>query len=135
MQRIGRLTNLEELSLQYVGFKDDFLRELQPLTKMRRAILGNNTDFTGTGLRHVRDWQALEELSVFSTPFEDVTVELLSQFPKLKKFSAERTPLTDASVESLPKLKKLKLVRLSDTNITPTGIDRLKKELPDCEIR
>lgn len=33
MLRIGRLTNLEELSLQYAGVQDEFLRELQPLTK------------------------------------------------------------------------------------------------------
>jgi hypothetical protein len=135
MLRIGRLTSLEELSLQYAGFKDEFLRELQPLTKLRRVLLGNNTDFTGSGLRHVNAWQALEELSVFSTPFEDGAADLLSQFPELKKLSAEMTPLTDASVDALAKLKKLKLVRLSQTKITPTAIDRLKKALPDCEFR
>lgn len=135
MRRIGGLTNLEELSLQYVGLNDDSLRELRPLTKLRRVILGNNTDFTGSGLRSVNAWRALEELSVFSTPFEDDAVNLLSQFPELQKFAAERTPLTDASVDVLAKLNRLKLAWLSHTNITPTAMDRLKKALPDCEIR
>jgi hypothetical protein len=134
-QQIGRLTQLEELSLQYVGLDDEMLREIQTLTKMRRAILGNTTDFTGDGLRHLASWQDLEHLSVFSTPFEDGAAKHLSQFPALKAFVAHDTFLTDASIDSLVKLANLKVAWVSKTKISPAGMERLRKQLPACRVR
>ena len=101
MQRIGRFKNLEELSLQYAAVAGELLRELQPLGKMRRVILGNSY-ITGSGLRYLNGCKSLEELGFFSTPFEDSAVDLLSQSPELKKLSAEMTPISDASVDVLP---------------------------------
>jgi len=135
MQRIGGLTQLEELSLQYVGLNDQMLQELRSLTKMRRVLLGNATDFTGDGLRYLGDWRALEELSVFSTSFEDDAARTLEQFPSLKKFVAHDTFLTDTSVDSLMKLEKLKLAWISKTKISPAGIEQLKNRLPECQVR
>jgi len=134
MRRIGGLTKLEELSLQYMGLNDEMLRELRTLTKMKRAILGNNY-VTGGGLSHLGTWRDLEELSVFSTSFDDAGTKNLSQFPELKKFVGYDTSLSDVSIETLIKAKQLKLAWLGRSKITADGMERLRKELPECEVR
>ena len=43
--------------------------------------------------------------------------------------------MTDAVVESLAELKNLRVLDLRATRLTPDGVERLRKALPDCEIR
>jgi Leucine-rich repeat (LRR) protein len=135
LARIDKLRNLEELSLQFTGVNDDGLRNLKSLTKLRRLFVGNEGEFTGSGLRHLEGCKDLEELTVFSTSFDDAAAGMLPRFPKLSRFVAYDTRLTDTSVESLLKLKLLKLAWLSDTKISQMSIARLKRELPECEFK
>ena len=135
LQQIGRLGDLEELSLQFTGLTDDGLRSLRTLTKLRRLILGNDDQFSGGGLRYLESSKELEELSVFATSFDDSAARLLSRFPKLNSFVAYDTPLSDASIDSLLQLRNVRLLWVSNTKISPRMIARLKQDLPKCEIK
>ncbi len=125
----GRLTNkaLEHISdlkeLRYVEFpqslKDDDLRNLQNLTKLRNLRLGNVTD---DGVAYAARLTSVRSLDFSRSKVTDRTLLILSNFSKLKELNLCGTQITDLGLTHIGKLNRLQMINLSNTEVTDIGL-------------
>jgi hypothetical protein len=66
--------------------------------------------------------------------FNDDDLAGCLRFPKLKRLDISFSNVSDAGVASLTKMRSLEYLSLAGTRITPAGIQRLKQNLPQCNI-
>ena len=64
----------------------------------------------------------------------DGGLQTLSRLKNLEEFELRSETLTDAGLAHLHALKKLRRLDLRAPKVTAAGIEKLKSELPDCEI-
>jgi hypothetical protein len=65
----------------------------------------------------------------------DASLKVLSVFPEMKVLDVSHSNVTDDGLGTIAKLKWLEKLDLRYTLVTADGLTRLKKELPNCQIR
>lgn len=125
----GRLTNqaLKHISdlteLRYVDFpqslKDEDLKALQNLVKLRNLRLGNVTD---EGMSWVGRLGAVRSLDFSRSQITDKTLAILANYAKLKDLNLSGTRITDLGLTHIGKLTKLQSINLSNTAVSDVGL-------------
>lgn len=125
----GKLTNksLKHVSalkeLRYIDFpqslKDEDLRHLQDLVKLRNLRLGNVTD---EGMSWVARLNSVRSLDFSRSKITDKTLAILSNYAKLKELNLSGTDITDLGLTHIGKLTKLQMINLSNTEVSDIGL-------------
>jgi choice-of-anchor C domain-containing protein len=134
LRHLSALTNLEVLYLCDTNTADAGLRSLKGMSKLQWLDL-RGTQVTDAGLAHLSNLSQLRLLSLHGIRMTDAGVPPLTELPNLEVLTLSQTQVTDAGLLPLTKLPKLKDLDLTGTHVTPAGIDRLKRALPDCQVR
>jgi hypothetical protein len=104
-----------------------------PSLKVMLLIEQNVTD---DDLAALKDWTSLTNLSLRRTKVTDAGLAHVEKLTGLNYLTITGLPgVTDQGLDHLTGLKKLKRIGLQDTAVTPAGIAKLKKALPDVEIK
>ncbi len=86
-------------------------------------------------LKGIGAFKALEELYLWRTKVTDAGLKHLAGLKALQTLDLSDTKVTDAGLKHLAGLKALKELGLEDTKVTDAGVSRLKRALPNCDIR
>ena len=152
-RHIGKLANLEDLTLRYNFLTDEILLELKPLKQLKRfsiyrgrtsprgfdVLTGMNRleelhvadvtrsfegpDFDSSWFRHLRNCTSLKSFEVYSVPILNDTVVHLSGLPLLVELRVAAAPIRGSELVHLAKLSKLE------------RIDLLLNEADDADFR
>lgn len=76
----------------------------------------------------------LESLSLRYCEISDEEFRSLRSLSHLEELSLTGCPVTDKSIGQLADMPKLRTLILRWTRISPEGVERLRTELPECEI-
>jgi len=148
VKSLGRLTNIEWISLGAIPLRDgdmDFLRRLPKLQYL--GIFGHGSTLTDSFLDQVPDRANFTALQLYDVPItagglgrlrgsanlETLTLDgtnvdrldVLRSFPKLRVVGLVRNPIDDDDLAALGTLPQLKTLDLSNTKITDRGIEVL----------
>lgn len=120
-----------ELANQNVTDRD--LQSLSGLCFLEYLSL-NNTEITDDSLATLGSLPKLTQLSLNYTNVSDRGARYLSALPNLQGLTLTGIQISDNAVDDLARLKHLKSMYIRWTHISNAGAERLRKELPDCEI-
>jgi RNA polymerase sigma factor (sigma-70 family) len=138
LETIGKLTELEELSLDSNKITAEGLRHLTHLRKLRRLDLNYN-QLDPTAAAALARLPNLEFLGINGCRANDTVCELLSHLTNLKRLDLpERTDITDRGLEHLARLRQLENLRLQDNGaITDAGLAAIARmtRLQQLELR
>jgi hypothetical protein len=134
LQHIRHLTGLLELALWETDIRDIAFSYLSRLINLRRLDIGD-TQVTDEGLAFVWGLSMLEELHLPDTQIGNQGLRYIENLGKLKRLNLVGTRVNDEGFDSLKKLTNLKLLSIIDTDISYPVFARLKRELPDCQIK
>ncbi len=134
------LRPLENLSLvdltlyQTPRITDAGLQFLKKFDRLKKLTL-RDIAATGDSLRLLPNPNLLVSLNLAQSGITDREIPSLASFNHLSVLILNETKITDTAIETLEKMKSLKKVEMTQTGVTQSGADRLKKSLPDCDIR
>jgi internalin A len=131
--QVGRLTQLERLSLYRAPFSDAGLVQLKRLTKLSELDLGD-TQVSDAGLAHLRGLTNLSSLNLSGTQVTDAGLAHLTGLTMLKILGLGHTRVTDAGLAHLKRLKSLSSVGLFATPVTSAGVEELQQSSPSLWI-
>ncbi len=158
LQRLSEMTGLIGLNLHRTRITDSGIEYLNSLTELRLLKL-KRTDFTDSGLQHLRNLTSLFVLYLDQTRISDEGMVHLKGLTRLRALKLSETDVTDSSLAHLAQMKDLRFLGLSYTDITDEclhdilklsgleyldveatgisgeGIGRIKKALPDCDVK
>jgi len=124
---------VETLYLYRTNVRGDGLRHLAGLSNLSALSLAG-TPLENGGMLHLASLPQLKWLDLSATSVTDEGIEQLSSASALVTLSLSDTRVSDASVPFLCELPNLKNLSLNGTAVTSTGLNRLKEQLPDCDI-
>ena len=122
---VGKLTNVERLSLYRSDITDSGLEHLKTLTHLEELNL-DSTMVTDAGLEHLKGLRRLRELNLANTKVSDAGLEYLKGLTNLDFLDLTNTQVTNAGLEHLNRLTKLDFLDLSETRVTDEGLIHLK---------
>lgn len=127
------MTNLEWLSLPSTS-SDDTIRVLGDLPRLEllQACFSRVGDAGVSDA--VKQFPALEIISLRETPITDEAFRYLVQCRGLERLIVSRTDITDDSVEYIMQMRLLKVLYIDDTLITPEGARAIQDALPSCRV-
>lgn len=156
VKALAALANLEELSVSYgvndtgfypfkghkklrkvsatnCGVGDGAMKALAECPEMRSLELFGSA-VTDLGYGYIGKMSKLEELRT-SYKITDKGLADLGKLDNLRKLSVWNSSVSIKGVRALPNLKKLKDLDISTWNIKAEEADKLRDELPDCNVR
>jgi len=126
-------SNLVYLSLTKTRISDAALDVVGQLKSLRWLLL-SQTDITDAGVAKLSALSNLQTLTLRSTRISDQALESVSHLPSLRTLVIGDTNISDAGIQSLVAMKHLSILHLEGTKITESGLQRLRREMPQCEI-
>jgi Leucine-rich repeat (LRR) protein len=133
LAEVGRLTQLERLSLDNASATDVGLVHLKGLTNLSVLDL-RGTQVTDGGLVHLKGLANLSALWLDRTRVTDAGLVHLKGLTNLSVLELRETEVTDAGLVHLKGLTKLEYLGLADTQVTDAGVHHLKRSLPSLRI-
>jgi len=133
LEAIGRLTDVQELNLNYTDVTDAGLEHLNGLTNLKKLYL-NDPKITNAGLVHMKALTQLDTLHLNNTQVTDAGLEHLKGMTDLNVLSISDTKVTDAGLEHLTGFAGLRYLNISYTQVTGEGVNKLEQALPNCRI-
>ncbi len=128
------LTGLVGLALWEVGIGNAAFLYLSRMSNLHWLDIGD-TQITDEGLAFVRGMPYLEELTLLNTQIGNDGLQYLEGLSKLKRLDLMGTKVNDAGFELLRKLTGLESLRIMDTDISYPVYAKLKRALPNCQIK
>jgi hypothetical protein len=116
------------------GCRDADLVEIAKLSNLRWLLLDANP-VTDKGLESLTALQKLEHLGLEHTLVTDEGVRSIATLPRLQTLNLSRTDITSECVEILGQCKQLKELDVSQTHLEDKDVARLRKLLPNCEVK
>jgi len=127
------MTNLEWLSLP-VTSSDEAIRLVGVLPRLN-LLSACFSQVGDAGVAYaVRQFPALEVISLRETPITDEALRYLAQCRHLERLTVSRTDITDDCVEYISQMHSLQVLRIYDTLITPEGARKIQDALPACRV-
>lgn len=141
---LGKMANLEELTLYGEQINDDGLVCLANLTKLSFLSLRSG-NFTDAGLAHVKKCPSLRILDLMHLPITGAGLQHLSGHPRLENLRLFNTEVTDRGLVYLKSIHSLKKLNVGKRNqkdqVTDAGMIHLAQinslehlELPHRDI-
>ena len=155
---ICRLRQLSWLSLMGCNLKDDWMLKLLAAHQSLYYLGVHNTDVTDGGLVGVEKLRQLKYFNISRCDVGDATLKRAAKLPRISNIDACYTNVSDAGVQSLLGLPELENLSLMNTKITEKilpslaskktlrklslkglsaskeTLQKLKDELPNCDI-
>jgi uncharacterized protein DUF4339 len=133
---LAQLPSLQEMSLdETVNLTDDGLRALGDMHELRHLSLDFNPQLTDELAPHLARLTSLEHLFLSKTQLTDKGLAHLRELDSLQRLSLEETQVTDDGLTALHGMHSLRMLLLDGTRVTAAGADRLRQNLPRCEVR
>ena len=129
LERLGCLTQLEELSLKATKIDDAALRNVALWPRLRHLNL-SRTKITGGGLAALSAAQEIWSLFLDRTMLEDEALLYLQVLPRLERLHLNDTPIGDSGLALLTgctKLLELELSRSAITSINNQVVEGLQQ--------
>ncbi len=123
LRHVGKLKELEFLSLQNCAIRGPGLRGLAGLTKLRKLDLYRNL-IGDEGLRHLKRLK-LEDLNLDSTGITDAGLVYLRGATNLRTLMIDDTQITDGGLVNLKGMKRLEYLYLEQTRVSNKGLRHL----------
>lgn len=92
------------------------------------------SDASDESLERLSEIRSLRRLNLFYAQIGDDGLQHLSRLDNLEYLNISGTQVTDVGLQHLSGLHKLKELELLDTQVSYDGVERLRTQLPDCEI-
>lgn len=126
--RMAKVVNLSNMPVSDVGL--DYLCNSHSLRTLQVSGTRVKT------LRALKFFPSLQILFACSVQLDPVAYKNIGKLPTLEELYLENNSVTDADLLNLTSLRKLHGLDLNNcTQLTALGIDKLKNEIPNCEIR
>jgi len=134
LAHIGRLGQLEELTLGGFAVTDAGLRHLKGLSKLRNLDL-SGSEISNDGLENLKDLTSLRVLDLSHTWVTTAGLVQLRGLTNLERLDLSSCDLSDAGLVHLRGLLNLRMLGLEETKVTYAGVRELKRVLPNTIIR
>lgn len=134
LKELKFLPKLEVLTLNSTKITDSDLVNLNGFNNLKRLELGN-TALTDAGLEHFKSLPNLRGLELYNTKVTDAGMHVIKRLANLEELNLTNTQLTDAGLEHLIDLTKLRQLQVRRCKISNEGAAKLKRALPNCDIR
>ncbi len=134
---VARLSKLPLKSLtiyQCANVTDAGLKILADHKELKQLTL-RDLPAKGTVLALLPHPEKLVSLNMAQSRITDTEVVHLAKMTNLKQLNLSETAISDTALETFAKLKSLKKLIINQTAVSEEGIERLRKNLPGCEIR
>jgi hypothetical protein len=128
---IQELDYVESISIQDPSISPEQLAETFSRTKVGQLSM-QELPLPRTSLPWLKYQDRLTWLGVSRTQFSDPAIDDLPL--SLEYFDATRTRITDEGLDKFVRLKNLTKLNLSRTPTTEASIERLRSQMPWCEI-
>lgn len=127
MAVLSTFKDLETLDLSYTEATGVTIQRISKLPKLKKLEL-YQSDVKGSGLKHLRNNNTIEHLSVGTTSalMTDEGLEHVSTFKNLNHLSVTGHLITDAGIKHLGKLKKLTYLHIHGVRTTSKGVAHLE---------
>jgi len=134
IKHIRHLTGLMGLALWETNIGDGGLTSVKELSNLRWLDIGD-TQVTDRGLAQLSDLPFLCYLTLLEDRITDDGLLHLQNLRSLEGLDLMDTDVTDKGAETLCRIGRLKDLRIVNTRITRNGFAKLKRALPECQIR
>jgi hypothetical protein len=137
LKLLKKLNHLSILSLGRCGITDKGLKSLAPLTHLTSLNLGGCEQITDEGLKSLKGLTGLTSLNLWTcSHITNKILKSLTSFTYLTSLDLSWCKeITDEGLlELLKELTNLTFLDLSITKVSQGGVERLRKELPACQI-
>lgn len=121
LKYVGKLVNLDFLSLEINNWDDEDLKYLKNLMKLRTLILVDGKLLSANGFKYLKYLKNIENLRL-SNISSDVDLSFIENMVKIKKLKLSQSKIDDFDISYLRKLEKLEELDLELTNITSKGM-------------
>lgn len=120
------LKNLRELRILSGKITDSTIAEIGQLPELEVLMLGGfSTPITDESLVHLRTLEGLVSLELVGSSISDRGMSVISTLNSLQTLNVSHTRITDACVDDILKLSELRHLDVSGTDLTVTGILKL----------
>ncbi|QDU51309.1 leucine-rich repeat domain-containing protein [Gimesia panareensis] len=124
LEALSRNDKLTQLYLRDTDLQDESLAPLAALTSLRVVSL-TGAEFTGSGLKYLKNSAGMTRLSLSSTGITDANMPHLKVFTQLHSLDLSQTKITDAGLDSIQNLHRLNRLSLGYTSVTGAGLTNL----------
>jgi Leucine-rich repeat (LRR) protein len=133
LAHVGRLTRLQELSVESPSVTDAGLEHMKALTELSNLRL-RCTHVTDAGLERLKGLTKLSVLDLSDAQVTDAGLVHLKGLTNLSQLYLFGTRVSDAGLTQLKGLTKLQWLNLQITRATHAGMNDLEKTLPSLTI-
>lgn len=130
--RLSSLSQLKELDLSATAISDSGLHFLTPLHQLFQLNLVD-TGISDEGLSHLSRLPELRQLYLSRTEIGDSRLHLLRPL-NLMELTLDGTRVTSQGLASLAGFSELRQLNLMDLMIPAIDLEKLRSQLPNCEI-
>lgn len=116
------------------SFDDAAFAKIAPVAADLRSVDLSRTSVTDGGLQPLTAATGLKKLRLDNTKVGNAGVALLASLPALESLNLFGSAIDDEAIDSLVKMRALKKLYIGNTQFTKPGLDKLRAELPGCEI-
>ncbi len=120
------LVKLESLSILSWNLRDDDLRHLRKLTKLKSVSVNFTPTITVAGIAHLKGLP-LEVLSFQECPVDDSAIDTILSFRDLQQLGILNTKITAKGLARLPELTKLYNVAVGGPSATEAALQELAR--------
>ena len=122
--------NSAESELQKLGAQFDY-----DVNEQVNSVTIREKPITQAQFRLLLEFKNLQRISLVKCGIDDAALQGLKGLTKLSFLDVSGNPkVTDGCIDTLSTIKTLSALNASDTGITSVGEEKLKKELPDCNV-
>ena len=121
LPHLGKLDKLVSLHIAVSDLKDNDLKALPPLPKLREFWMGKNV-VTDEGLKYLADMKDLRYLQIRGTQIQGSGLVHLAGLTKLDRLDLSENPLTDEAIPHIVNnFKRLRKINFGSTNVSSDG--------------
>lgn len=113
---------------------DNGFAKISPLIPHLVSVDLSATKVTDRSVASLAPAKNLRMLRLAETGITDAAIETLAKLPALESVNFYGTAISDEGVMKLAAMPNLKRLYLWQTKVSPETIEKLKQELPGCEI-